>query len=134
MNLVLWNITLKWNKVIPRSFDFDIIETLWKTWNKNIYFFGETEIKSSAEFMEYLQKEMWEILNFDFSISSEDKIEFLPYDYEEKIYELVTFEWEDIDFKEIVEKFKDSDSIFSIREAWISEKFWTKIIKCDFIY
>ena len=134
MNLVVWNITFVWNIIIPKSFDFDVIETLSKIWDKNIYLFWETEIKTSKDFILMCEKELWKIKNFDISISSEDKIEFLPYDYEEEIYELVSFEWEEVSFEEIKERFKEHDAIFSIREAWISEKFWNKIIKADFIY
>jgi len=134
MNLVVWNITFEWNIKVPESFDFDVVETLSKTWDKNLYIFWETNLKSSSEFVKYCVEEIGEILNFDISISSEDKIELLPYDYEEEIYELASFEWEEVDFKEILDRFKEHDAVFSVREAWISEKFWNKIIKVDFIY
>ena len=134
MNLVIWNVTFKWNIIIPKSFDFDIVESLSKTWDKNIYFFWETEINSSKDFLEKELKKIWEIIDYDISISTEDKIEFLPYDYEEWVYELVSFEWEEVNFEEIVERFKEHDAIFSVREAWISKKFWNKIIKVDFVY
>ena len=134
MNLVVWNITFDWNFKIPESFDFDIIETISKSWNKNIYLFWETEIKSSNDFVNYLEKEIWKIKNNDLSIASEEKVELFPYDYQEEIYELVTFEWEDVEFEEIKERFKEHEALFCIREAWVSEKFWNQIIKADFIY
>ena len=134
MNLIVWNFTLKGNKQVPKTFDFDIIESISKTWNKIIYFFWEIEISSSKDFLKYLQKEFWEILNYDISISTEDKIELLPYDYEEWIYELVSFEWEEVNFEEILERFKEHDAIFSVREAEISKRFWNRVIKVDFVY
>ena len=134
MNLVVWNISFSWNVVVPESFDFDTIETLSKTWDKNIYLFWETEIKTSDDFVLMCEKEIWKIINSDISLAWESKVELFPYDYEEEIYELVSFEWEDVDFAEIKERFKEHDAIFSIRESWISEKFWNKIIKADFIY
>jgi len=134
MNLVIWNVTFKWNIIIPKSFDFDIVESLSKTWDKNIYFFWETEINSSKDFLEKELKKIWEIIDYDISISTEDKIEFLPYDYEEWVYELVSFEWEEVNFEEIVERFKEHDAIFSVREAEISKKFWNRVIKVDFVY
>ena len=134
MNLVVWNITFDWNISIPKSFDFDIIETLSKTWDKNIYLFWETDIKTSKEFVSMCEREIWKIRNYDISISSEDKIELLAYDYEEWVYELAIFEWEYVDFKEILERFKEHDAIFSVREAEISKKFWNRVIKVDFVY
>ncbi len=134
MNLVVWNITFKWNLIIPKSFDFDVVETLSKTWDKNIYLFWETDIKFSKDFVKMCEKEIWKIKNFDISISTEDKIELLPYDYEDWIYESVSFEWEEINFDEILDRFKEHDAIFSVRETEISNKFWNRVIRADFIY
>ena len=134
MNIVVWTINLKENKNIPESFDFDYVASLSSNWEKNLFFFGETEIKTSKDFLEYSKKELWEISDYDISISSEDKILLEPYDYEEWIYEVVSFEWEQINFSEIKKRFEESDALISIREAWISKKFWNNIIKVDFVY
>jgi len=134
MNTFAWNITLKWNKAIPSDFEFDYIESLSKTGNKILYIFGETEINSSQELVDFLKDKLGELLNWDISISSEDKIEILPYDYEEGIYELVSFEGEEVDFNEIKQRFEEHEAIFSVREAEVSKRFWNRVIKVDFIY
>jgi len=134
MNLVIWNITFDWNMQIPKSFDFDVVESIWKNGNKNIYIFWETEIKSSKNFLSMCEKEIWSTINYDISIAWEDKLELFPYDFEEWIYEVVSFEWEEISFEEIKERFLEHDALFSIREAGFSNKFWNKVIKADFVY
>ena len=134
MNRFAWNITLNWNKVVPQEFDYEFIESLSKIWDKNLYIFWETNFKSSKDLVQYLENTFWKLKDFDISISSEDKIVLMDYDYEEWIYELASFEWEFTDFNEIKERFLDHEAIFSIREANISNKFWNKIIKCDFVY
>jgi hypothetical protein len=134
MNTFAWNITLKWNKVIPNDFEFDYVESLSKDWNKNLYIFWETEINSSKELIDYFIEKLWELLNFDISISTEDKIEILPYDFEEWIYELVSFEWEEVNFEEIKARFEEHDAIFSVRETEKSKRFWNRVIKVDFVY
>ena len=134
MNTFAWNITLKWNKVIPSDFEYDFVESLSKTWDKNLYIFGETEIKKSADLIKYFEEKIWELKNYDISISSEDKIELMEYDFDEWMYEVVSFEWEFIEFNEIKERFLDHDAIFSVRECEISAKFWNKIVRVDFVY
>lgn len=134
MNTFAWNITLKWNIEIPSDFGFDYIESLSKTWDKNLYIFWETDLKDIKDLISFLKNKIWDLLYFDISISSEDNIELLPYDYEEWIYELTSFEWEYVDFSEIKERFLDNDAVFCIREAEKSEKFWNRVIKVDFVY
>ncbi len=134
MNIFSGNITLKGNKTISDDFEFDYIESLSKTWDKVLYVFGETEIKSSQELINFFKEKLGELLNWDISISTEDKIELLPYDYEEGIYELVSFEGEEVDFNEIKQRFEEHDAIFSIREAEISKRFGNRVIKVDFVY
>jgi hypothetical protein len=134
MNNFAWNLTVKWNIVIPKTFDFDYIESLSLNWDKNLYVFWETKINKSDELMAFFVDILWELKNYDISISSEDNIEIMPYDYEAWIYEVVSFEWEQINFKEIKNRFLEHDAIFSIRESEDSVRFWNKIIKVDFIY
>jgi hypothetical protein len=134
LNTVVWTITLEWNNIIPESFDFDTIASLTKEWNKVLYIFGETEIKTSKEFVEYCEKELGKITHTDISISSEDNILLEPYDYEEWVYEVSSFEWEQVSFSEIKNRFEESDSFVSIRECEVSKRFWNKIIRVDFVY
>ena len=65
MNKFAWNITLKWSPEV--ELDFDFVESLAKDWNKNIFFFWETELSSSKEIIDSF-RENFEILHYDISI------------------------------------------------------------------
>lgn len=134
MNTFAWNITLKWNLLIPDDFPYDYIESLSLSWDKTLYLFWETDFNSSEELINYFIEKIWELNDYDISISSEDKIEVIPYDFEEWVYELVSFEGEQVTFEEIKDRFLEHDAMFSVREAEESSKFWNKVIKVDFIY
>jgi hypothetical protein len=132
MNTFVWNVTLSWNKTI--DLDFSYVENISKSWDKVVFIFGETKLKTSEEITLFLKQKLWELKNFDISISSEDKVEILDDDYEEWVYELVSFEWEDVNFDEIKDRFEDFDGVISIREAEISKRFGNRTIKVDFVY
>jgi hypothetical protein len=134
MNIFAWNITIKGNLLIPDDFPYDYIENLSLSWDKTLYLFWETDFNSSDELVNYFVSKIWELNNFDISISTEDKIEVIPYDFEEWVYEVVSFEWEQITFEEIKDRFLEHDAMFSVREVEESSKFWNKVIRVDFIY
>jgi len=134
MNTIVWTITLEWNNLISEEFDFDIVPSLSKDWNKTIYFFWETPLKTSKEFIKESEKILWKILFSDISISSEENVFLDPFDYEEWVYEVASFAWEQINFSEIKKRFEWNEEVISIREAGFSNEFWNKIIKVDFIY
>ncbi len=133
MNQVCGNIRVKMESKFDLK-DFEIVENSWLSWTKVIYFYGETELKTSEEFLKYLKKNSLEILDFDISISSEDKIFINEFELWDWLYELVSFEWEQVNFDEIRERFEDSEEVISIREWEVSKKFWNRIIKADFVY
>ena len=133
MNNFAWNVTLKWNKAIS-WFDYDYVANLSKTWDKVVFIFWETELKTSNDIVKMLEDKLWELKNHDISIETEAKIELINDTYEEWVYELATFEWEQADFAEILDRFQDFDEVVSIREAEISNRFWNKVIKVDFVY
>lgn len=132
MNIFSWNITLKGNKSI--NLDYDYIESLSKNGDKTIFIFWETQLKTSKELIEMFKEKLWELNYYDLSISTEDKIEVINVAYEEWIYEVATFEWEEVSFEEIMDRFADFEEVISIREAEESERFWNKKIKVDFVY
>lgn len=132
MNIFAWNITLVGNKKI--ELDFDFIENISKNWDKVIFVFWETELETSSELLKMFEEKLWDFKNYDLSISSEDNMEIIWETYEEWIYELATFEWEEVSFDEIFDRFKDFEEVVSIREAEDSERFWNKKIKVDFVY
>lgn len=132
MNVFAGNFTLNGNKKI--DLDFDFVESLSKNGDKIVFVFWETELKTSKEVLDMIIESVWELKNYDLSISSEDNIEIVNLAYEEGIYEIATFEWEEVDFNEIFERFKDFEEVVAIREVEISEKFGNKKIRVDFVY
>jgi len=132
MNIFSWNFTLKGNKKI--DLDFDFVETISKSWDKVVFVFGETELKTSKDLLDHIISQVWELKNYDLSISSEEKVEIINLAYEDGIYELATFEWEEVSFDEIYDRFKDFEEVVSIREVENSDRFWNKKIRVDFVY
>jgi len=133
MNIFAGNILVAWDSVIELD-EFDYIESFSNSWDKSVYIVGETELKSSQELREMLESRVWKISHFDMSMSSELAVWVTPYDYEAGVYECSSFEWESVGFEEITERFEDVEWVFAIREAGVSEFFWNKIVKVDFIY
>jgi len=132
MNVFAGNFTLNGNKKI--DLDFDFVESLSKNGDKIVFVFWETELKTSKEVLDMIIESVWELKNYDISISSEDNIEIVNLAYEEGIYEIATFEWEEVDFNEIFDRFKDFEEVVAIREVEVSEKFGNKKIRVDFVY
>lgn len=134
MNSFAWNLTLKWNKTIIGKLEFDYVENFSKDWNKVLYIFWDTDLETSSEMVKMLTELFWELINYDISVSSEEKLSILWDSYEEWVYELASFEWEQVDFEEIVDRFSNFDWVISIREAEVSKRFWNKVVKVDFVY
>jgi len=132
MNKFAWNITFK-DEVDTKAIKYEFLETYMEDWTINVLIFWKTEKESSIEIVEELKK-AWEILDTDISIEKEDKIALLNNKVDWSIYELVSFEWIEVCYEEILERFVETTEIVSIREAWNSKKFGNKIIKADFIY
>lgn len=133
MNQFAWSFTVKGSTIV-NLLEYDYIESFTKSWDKIIFVFWETKFKTSDELIKFFEERFGKLLNYDISISTENKIEIMSWDYEEWIYELVSFEWEQVNFNEIKERFEEVEEVIAIREAEISSKFWNKIIKVDFVY
>jgi len=117
----------KLNNVIWEN--FDRIKFFY-FWNKGVFIIWETNINSSIEIVNYFKNNIFsELLQFDISIETEDKIwlrenvDWLKWKY----YRQIRFIWER--FEDIFRKYKDQ--AVSIREA--EEIFGYRSIKVDFI-
>jgi hypothetical protein len=132
MNLFAWNVALTWDKAI--DLDFNYLETSSKTWDKVIFVYWNTEFWTSKEIVDLLNQKLWNLSSFDISISTEDKISILGNIDKWWTYELLTIEWENVNFDEIKERYKNLVSVICVREAEISKRFWNKVIKIDFVY
>lgn len=125
-------VTLKWNKKINLPFDY--VENLSQSGDKVIYFFWETTLETIEELLETLSEELWPVKHYDISISNKMKVEVKNEIFDDWVYELASFEWEEVNFNEIKERFEDASEVIAIRESGFSPIFWNRIVKVDFLY
>lgn len=132
MNKFAWNITFS-GVIDLQEVENNLLELETESWDTIVYIHGDTEAENSSTLLESFKK-YWEILNYDLSISSEDKVAILSDDFWEWIYELTTFEWVAVTYDEILDRFNEVYEVLSVREAEISKKYGNRIIKVDFVY
>lgn len=100
--------------------------------NKTLYYiYWETKLESSNEILDDI-KSLFEVLAYDISISSEDKI-ILFSNISWKEYSSITLEWKNLLFDDVLTQYKDTASITSIREVEVSKFYGNKKIRIDFI-
>jgi len=118
-------------KIVTPELDFDIIEL-----GETSYFimWADQSLESSQDVVEFLTKNFWPLKHHDISIETEDNLEILSSEYEIGVYESVSFEWPEVDFDDLLERFAENTEAICIREAEISAKFWTKVVRVDFMY
>ncbi len=130
-NTFAGNITLSKGQIDTSKYDFDIIASGEKTY----FVMGEVDEDNITALLQYFTETFWcEIASYDLSISSLDQIDVYADKYSEWIYEVVSFEWADISFEIISERFEMVEEVCTVREAETSEKYWNKIIRVDFLY
>lgn len=132
MNKFIWNITFKWN-VNFKDLKYKYLQVKWIELVCTIFVYWKTLLESSDKLQEEFAL-FWEILNYDISFDKEDNIVILNDDIEEGIYELVSFEWPEVDFIDIKDRFEDVYEVISVREAEESSIYWNRIVKVDFVY
>lgn len=134
MDHFAWSITFVWDvnlNFVNRSFNF--VKNITKDWNSNVFFYWETDKKSSEELLDFFKEAVWESICHDISIESEDKIEILDNDEVDWDYSVMAISWIENTFEEILDGFSEWEEVISIREAEDSKAFWNKIIKVDII-
>ena len=133
MNIFAGNIVVSKESVLSKI-PYDYIANLSATGERVVFVFGETGQESSEAVVSELTQLLWEISQVDISHSTEEKLDILNTTYEEGIYELASFEGENVSYGEIKDRFEDFEEAVCVREAEISKKFGTKIIRVDFVY
>lgn len=124
---------------ITYTWDIKIDKIQWKILeiegeNTTLFVFGKSKQETSQKLLEDFQQ-AGEIIAYDLSLSTEDRITQLNTDLEEaELYECACFEWPAVDIKDIIERFDDTYEAMVVREAEISKKFWNRIVKVDFVY
>ena len=134
MYAIAWTITLDTQNPLPDSFDFDTIVHNNLEDKQTIFFFGETPCESIDDFLKVHSEELWNIKSFDISHGNEDSIFLDPSSYEEGVYEVTSFEGSHINFDDIHNRFEEVAEAICVRECEVSNRFWNKIIRVDFIY
>ena len=130
MEIFAGNFLLK-NKTQTPDIDYDIIQT----GEKSYFIMGADEsIKSMTDVIAFIETEFGEVASYDLSIESEHSLEVISSEYETGDYECVSFEWPQVDFADILERFADSMEVVCIRECETSLSYWNKIVRVDFIY
>ncbi len=130
MILFAWKFSLEEKTDFP-DIDFDILQTGEKSY---FIMWADETIQSSQDVEAFLTQHFWKLANHDISIESEDALEILNSEYEEGIYESVSFEGPNTSFDDILERFAESDEVIAVREAETSLLYGNKIIKADFIF
>ena len=125
------NITLKsWN-IDTSKYDFDIIAAGERTY----FVMWEVDEDNLTALLVYFTDIFWcEIESYDLSIEALDQIDIYADKYNEWVYEVVSFEWPEINFQAISERFEMVDEVCIVREAETSKKFWNRIVRVDFLY
>ncbi len=130
-NIFAGNITLKTWSIDTSKYDFDIIGT----GNRTYFVMWEVDEDNLTALLQFFTETFGiEIESYDLSISSLDQIDVYADKYNEGVYEVVSFEWPEINFEAISERFEMVDEVCIVREAEPSEKYGNKIIKVDFLY
>ena len=130
MKIFAGTISVK-EKIETPELDFDILQTGEKSY---FIMWADEKIKSSSWITNMLEELFWELETSDISIEWEDDLEILASEYEQGVYECVCFEWPELEFETVLERFADSEAVIAIRSAWVSKLYWNAIIKADFIY
>lgn len=130
-NIFSWSITFKW------EIDASVIKNQFFITNStdftNIFLYWETDFLTSKELIEDISKKIfWEVLNYDISISTEDKISIISDLNQLWEYQILTFSWVWISFQNILDKYKNETWVVSVREGEVS-KFWNRTVKVDFV-
>jgi len=135
MNYFAGSITFTWNvKLSFKDRSFNFVKNMTKDKNSNVYFFWETEKETSKDLLEYFKEIISkDVLTYDLSIESEDKIEIFEDEQIDWEYNIMSISWINTIFEDILENFQDGEEVICIREAENSKMFWNKVIKVDVI-
>lgn len=70
----------------------------------------------------------------DISFEDEDTLEILTEELESWVYESVSFEWPELVFDDIFERFTETDTVLCVREVEASKRYKNRVIRVDFLY
>ena len=134
MNKIAGTIVYKWflDEAKLDALVYSCFDTPLENGNTTLLVFGETKQKAKTVKEELAW--LWEVLHYDVSHSDDDRLMLLNKKIEGDVHEMVSFEWIETVYEEILERFAESYEIVAIREAEESTKYGNKVIKAEFIY
>ena len=133
MKIFAWNIFF--TNILPEKIpDLDIdILPISKNGLYIMWWLEEWQTLSDIIFL--LTQTFWELSFRDISTEDdEDILEILTEDLESWIYECVSFDWPELVFEDIVERFSEVDAVICVREAELSKRYQNRVIRVDFLY
>jgi len=135
MNYFAGSITFAWNVTLNfKNRTFNFVKNMTKDNNSNVFFFWETTKKTSSELLDFFKEVVsGNVISYDLSIDSEDKIEILEDEQIDWEYNVMSISWISTSFEDVLENFQEWEEVVSIREVEDSKIFWNKIIRVDVI-
>ena len=127
--------TLFYTNTLPDTFpDFDMdILKISERWIFVMWWLEESQ--SLYDIQSLLWNHFWEIQTQDISCEDDgDEIEILLEEFEQWVFESVSFEGPEVNFETILERFAESDTVICVREAEASHRYGNKVIRVDFLY
>jgi len=135
MNYFAGSITFAWNVTLNfKNRTFNFVKNMTKDNNSNVFFFWETTKETSSELLAFFKEVVSsDVISYDLSIDSEDKIEILEDEQIDWEYNVMSISGINTNFEDVLENFQEWEEVVSIREAEDSKIFWNKIIRVDVI-
>ncbi len=132
MKLFAWNIFFT-NTLPEKLPDLDI--DILKISSNGLYImWGLEDWQILDDIISKLWDTLWEIQFQDISSEDEDTLEIMTEELEPWIYECVSFDWPELVFEDIVERFSEVDAVICVRESELSERYQNRVIRVDFLY
>ena len=132
MKLFAW--TVFFRSPIPETLpDLDI--DILKISSNGLYImWGLEDGQTLEDVLSSLTSALWVLSYTDISSEENDQLEIMLDKLESWVFESVRFEWPEISFDVVIERFSESDEVLCVREAEASHKFGNKVIRVDFMY
>lgn len=118
MNLFCGTLLVEGNISLPASKKrYCVVKNIAQGNNSLLYFYGETEEKTSKQLVKSLEKEYGKVLNSDLALESEDKLVIFEDEAVDGEYSSITFTGKNTDIEDIIEDFEENEAVISIREC-----------------
>jgi len=132
MKLFAW--TVFFRNPIPETLPDLDIDMLPISKNGLYIMWGLGDKQTLESILSSLASALWVLSYTDISSEENEQLEIMIDELESWVFESVSFEWPEIGFDVVLERFSESDEVLCVREAEASHKFGNKVIRVDFMY